>query len=140
MNRVLISRHVIFDELSSPFASSGPPLNDLDSLFSSSPTVHAIAPPYPSSAAGTSETIAMPRVAPVSMTTLRMAPAPTPARHRRHRRIIVCATPVLGFTLHPSPLVCQRWHPAPALEPPLPMSGHQSTTSSSWLVTPATPT
>jgi hypothetical protein len=128
MNRVLISRHVIFDELSFPFASSGPPPNDLDSLFSSSPIVHVIAPPYPSSAAGTSETIAMPRVAPasttaprmaptpqpmprvapVSMTTLRMAPVPTPARHRRHRRIIVCATPGLGFTLHPSPLVCQQ--------------------------------
>jgi hypothetical protein len=46
MNRLLISRHNVFDESSFPFASSGPPPDDLDSLFSSSPAVHAIAPPW----------------------------------------------------------------------------------------------
>jgi hypothetical protein len=46
MNHLLISRHVVFDESSFPFASSDQPLDDLDSLFSSSPMVHAIAPPY----------------------------------------------------------------------------------------------
>jgi hypothetical protein len=43
MNRLLISRYVVFDESSFPFASSDPsPLNDLNFLFSSSPAVHAI--------------------------------------------------------------------------------------------------
>jgi hypothetical protein len=63
MNYMLVSRHVIFDESSFPFASSGPPPDDLESLFLSSSTVHAIAPPYPTSIVGTSETVAMPRVA-----------------------------------------------------------------------------
>jgi hypothetical protein len=54
MNRLLISRHVIFDESSFPFASFDPPPDDLDSLFSSSPAVCPIAPPYPSSIVGTS--------------------------------------------------------------------------------------
>jgi hypothetical protein len=59
-NCLLISRHVVFDESSFPFASSDPPPDDLDSLFSSSPVVYPIAPPYPSSVVGTSETVAMP--------------------------------------------------------------------------------
>jgi hypothetical protein len=53
MNCMLISRHVVFDESSFPFASSGPPPDDLDSFVSSSPAVHVIAPPYPPSVAGT---------------------------------------------------------------------------------------
>jgi hypothetical protein len=53
MNHVLISRHVVFDESSFPFASSGPLPDNLDSLFSHSPVVCSIAPPYPSSIAGT---------------------------------------------------------------------------------------
>jgi hypothetical protein len=79
-NCLLISRHVVFDESSFPFASFDPPLNDMDSLFSSSPVVHPIAPPYPSSVAGTLETVAMPRAAPVPQpaprAALRSLPAP----------------------------------------------------------------
>jgi hypothetical protein len=112
-NHVLMARHV-FDESSFPFASSGPPPDNLDSLFSSSPVIHAIAPPYPSSVAGISETVVMPcaapapqpmpRVAPMSLPTPCAAPTPMPAsaicgpslchawprrpcpRHERHRR------------------------------------------------------
>jgi hypothetical protein len=57
-NRLFVSRHVVFDESSFPFASSGTPLSNFDSLFPFSPTVPPIAPPYPSSVAGTSETVA----------------------------------------------------------------------------------
>jgi hypothetical protein len=77
-NRLLISRHVIFDESSFSFPASDPPPIDLDSLFSSSPTVQAIAPPYCSSIAGTSKTVAMPRAAPVSTLVPRAAPVPPP--------------------------------------------------------------
>jgi hypothetical protein len=38
-----------------PLCLFGTPPDDLDSLFSSSPMVHSIVPPYPSSTAGTSE-------------------------------------------------------------------------------------
>jgi hypothetical protein len=79
MNCLLISRHVVFDESSFLFASFNPPLDDLDSLFSSSPAVCPIAPPYPSSIAR------HPR--------LRHARADAPAR----------ATRGLGFTLHRAP-------------------------------------
>jgi hypothetical protein len=92
-----VGRHTSF-----PFASSGPPPDNLDSLFSSSPTVHVIAPPYPSSIAGTSKdgchatrvpdafTHAMltpraapslqlaPHVASTSTSAARVAPAPHP--------------------------------------------------------------
>jgi hypothetical protein len=71
---MLASRHIVFDESSFPFASSGPPPDDLGSLFSSSPAVHAIPPPYPSSVAGTLETVTMPRAAPTSM----LVPLPAP--------------------------------------------------------------
>jgi hypothetical protein len=64
MNCLLISRHVVFDESSFPFVSSGTPPDDLDSLISSSPAVRPIAPPYPSSITGTSEPDAAPHVAP----------------------------------------------------------------------------
>jgi hypothetical protein len=64
-NHLLMSRHVVFDESSFPFASSDPPPDDLDSLFSSSSAVCPIAPPYPSSIAGTSEPVAVPHAAPV---------------------------------------------------------------------------
>jgi hypothetical protein len=95
-NRLLISRHVIFNESSIPFASSNPPPDDLESLFSSSPAVHPIASPYPSSIAGTSETVDMPcaaltslpapRVAPMSMTAPRAAPTQSRCPHLRHAR------------------------------------------------------
>jgi hypothetical protein len=79
MNRLLISRYVVFDESSFPFASSDPsPLNDLNFLFSSSPAVHAIAPLYPSSVAGTSETVAAPRAAPAPQ----LAPPASPPAPR----------------------------------------------------------
>jgi hypothetical protein len=61
-NHLLVSRHVIFDESSFPFASSGTPPDDLDSLFSSSHVVHPIAPPYPPTV-GTSEPDAAPHTA-----------------------------------------------------------------------------
>jgi hypothetical protein len=100
-NRPLISRHVVFDESSFSFASSDPPPDDLDSLFSSSPAVCPIAPPNPSSIAGTSEPIVVPhaasapqpvpRAAPASQPSPRAAPAPPPA------------TRGLGFSLHRAP-------------------------------------
>jgi hypothetical protein len=77
MNRLLVSQHVVFDKSSFPFASSATPPNDLDSLFLFSPTVHAIAPPYPSSVAGTSETVAMPRATSAPPPVPHAAPAPT---------------------------------------------------------------
>jgi hypothetical protein len=77
-NRMLIFRHIVFNESSFPFASSGPPTDDLDSLFSSSLLVHAIAPPYPSSVADTLETAAMPHTTPVPQLVPCTAPAPQP--------------------------------------------------------------
>jgi hypothetical protein len=77
MNYVLISRHVVFDELSFPFASPDPPPDDLDS-FSSNPAVHIIAPPYPSSVAGTSETVTIPRAALVPLPAPCAVPTPSP--------------------------------------------------------------
>jgi hypothetical protein len=69
-NCLLVSRHVVFDESSFPFASSDTPPDDLDSLFSSSHAVRPIAPPYPSSIAGTLEPNAAPHAA--------LAAQPTP--------------------------------------------------------------
>jgi hypothetical protein len=63
-NSMLVSRHIVFDESLFPFASSGTPPDDLDSLFSSSPTVCLSAPPYPSSTTDTSEPNIVPHVAP----------------------------------------------------------------------------
>jgi hypothetical protein len=138
-NRLLISQHIIFDEASFPFASSGTPPGDLDSLFSSSPTVCPIAPPYPSSTAGTSEPDVAPRAAPTPQPAPRAAsalrfieppwctsgdirpPAPEPSRTRSsvcHPIIVVCDP---GSTKHPPdghPSCCQ---------------GHQARGSSSAL-------
>jgi hypothetical protein len=119
MNRLLISRHVVFDESSFPFASFGPPPDDMDSLFSSNPAVHATTPSYPSSGAGTSETIAMPRAAPVPQPAPRASPMPQPAPRMAPTsmptpHVAPVSTPVpratsvpppratrdLGFTLH----------------------------------------
>jgi hypothetical protein len=63
-NRLLVFRHIVFDESSFLFASSSTPPNDLNSLFSSSPAVRPIAPPDPSSIAGTSEPYVAPRATP----------------------------------------------------------------------------
>jgi hypothetical protein len=87
MNLLLISRPVVFDESSFPFASSSPPPDDLDSLFSSDLAVLVIAPPYPSSVAGTSKTTAVPCTASMSTTAPRAASVSTPAPHAtRHPR------------------------------------------------------
>jgi hypothetical protein len=77
-NRLLVSRHVVFDESSFPFVSSSTPPHDLDSVFSSSPVVRPIAPPYPSSIAGTSKPNVAPHAAPAPQLTPLAAPAPTP--------------------------------------------------------------
>jgi hypothetical protein len=79
---MLVSQHIIFDESSFPFASSGPPPDDLDSLFSSSPTVHVITPPYSSSVAGTSEIVVVPCKAPAPP----LAPHTAPTSHPCHAR------------------------------------------------------
>jgi hypothetical protein len=75
-NRLFVSRHVVFDESSFPFASSGTPLSNFDSLFPFSPTVPPIAPPYPSSIAGTSETVARPCTASTPPPVPHAAPTP----------------------------------------------------------------
>jgi hypothetical protein len=98
-NHLLISRHVVFDESSFPFASSDPPPDDLDSLFSSSPAVCPIAPPYPSSIAGTSEPVVTPHPAP----TPPPEPCMAPARTTHGPDVFVCATRGLSFTLHQAP-------------------------------------
>jgi hypothetical protein len=132
MNHLLVPRHVVFDESYFPFASSGPPPGDLDSLFSSNPAVHTITPPYLSSIVGTSETVAMPRVAPapppaphlasvstrgpdaparttrgpgVHSCTTRGSDAPARATHGTSVLIcvFVCAMCGLSFMLHPAP-------------------------------------
>jgi hypothetical protein len=93
----LVSWHVVFDESSFPFASSDTPPDDLDSLFSSSHAVRPIAPPYPSSIAGTLE----PRVAPTSrfiepsLMYQRRHPAPVPEPSRAglsvyHPIVVAC--------------------------------------------------
>jgi hypothetical protein len=117
MNHLLISQHVIFDESSFPFASSGTPPDDLDSLFSSSPAVRPIASPYPSSIAGTLEPDVAPHVAPApppSPGTLLAQPAPHTAP----------APPLwrsLGFTLHRGPPgVPVPWIVYNSPPPPLP--------------------
>jgi hypothetical protein len=79
-NRLLVSRHVVFNKSSFPFASSSTPPEDLDSLFSSSPPVPLIASPYLSSIVGTSEPDAAPHAAPAPQLASRAAPAPQPAQ------------------------------------------------------------
>jgi hypothetical protein len=82
-NRIIISRHVIFDESSFPFASPGnPPPDYLDILFEPSPTVSPIATLPSSPVAGTSP----PAVAPRAVLTLQPAPHATPAAAPRSRR------------------------------------------------------
>jgi hypothetical protein len=105
-NHLLISRHVVFNESSFPFASSDPPPDDLDSLFSSSPTFCPIAPPYPSSIAGTSEPIVAPHAGP--------APQPTP-----HAALTPLPVPRVASALRftEPPLVHQRRHPILTPEP-----------------------
>jgi hypothetical protein len=131
-NHLLISRHVVFDESSFPFASSDPPPDDLDSLFSSSPAVCPIAPPYPSSIAGTSEPVVAPHPAP----TPPPEPCVAPARTTRGPDVFVCATRGLSFTLHQAPPWCTSNDIRPLCQSPL-ASGRRSTTPSPWLVTPA---
>jgi hypothetical protein len=75
-NRLLVSRHVVFDESSFPFASYDTPHDDLESRFSSSPVIHPIAPPYPTSIAGTLKPDAVPHMAPTPQLTPRVAPVP----------------------------------------------------------------
>jgi hypothetical protein len=106
-NYVLISRHIVFDESSFPFASSDPPPDDLDSLFSSSPMVHAIAPPYPSSVAGTLEIVTVPRAAAAPQPVPHAAPTPQPEPH---------ATP----TPTPVPRAARASSPAPHTAPAMP--------------------
>jgi hypothetical protein len=125
---MLISRHIVFDKSSFPFASSDPPPDDLDSLFSTRTTVCPIAPAYPSPIAGTSELVIMrgPSAPPPPRAT-RGPDAPACATHSlnalalaraiRGPDVFVRATHSLGFTLHRAPLVYQRRHPAPAPEP-----------------------
>jgi hypothetical protein len=125
MNRLLISRHVVFDESSFPFASSDPPPDDLDSLFSSSPAVCPVAPPYPSSIAGTSKSVAASHVA--------SAPQPAPRE---------ATTPPLApraTSASPSHPWCTSDYIRPPRQSPLAL-GRRSTTLSPWLVTPATRT
>jgi hypothetical protein len=74
-NHLLVSRHIVFDESSFPFASSSTPPDDLDSLFLSSPAVCPIALTYPSSIAGTSEPDVTPRAAPAPQPAPRVASA-----------------------------------------------------------------
>jgi hypothetical protein len=86
--------------------------DDLDSLFSSSPAGCPIAPPYPSSIAGTSELVAAPHAA------LTSQPAP-------------CAASASHFIEPP-------WCTSDVIQPPRwsPLTpGRLSTTPSPWLVT-----
>jgi hypothetical protein len=105
-NLLLVSRHVAFEELSFPFASSGTSLDDLDSLFTSSPTVPPIAPPYPSSIVGKSETVVVLRAALVSPPMPRAVSTPLPAT--RGPGVLVRATCDLSFMLCPTPLMYHR--------------------------------
>jgi hypothetical protein len=115
-NRLLISRRIVFDESSFPFASSDPPLDDLDSLFSSSLVVRLIAPRYPSSIAGTLEPVAAPCTAPTPQPTPHAAPAPPPApRAAPTSSSTPRAASASRFT--EPPLVYKRQHPALTPEP-----------------------
>jgi hypothetical protein len=136
MNRLLVSRHIIFDESSFPFASSGTPRDDLHSLFSSSLAIRTIAPPYPSSVAGTLETVAMPRMAltplllphassaplPASQTTPTPPPAPrkasvSPLAPRAALASLFAPRATSASRFAQRLLVYQRQHLVPALEP-----------------------
>jgi hypothetical protein len=86
-------RHVVFDESSFPFASYDTPHDDLESRFSSSPVIHPIAPPYPTSIAGTLKPDAVPHMAPTPQLTRTRGPS-APAR-------TTCA---LGLMIHRAPL------------------------------------
>jgi hypothetical protein len=114
MNHLLITRHVIFDESPFPFASSDPPPDDLDSLFSSSPVGYLIVPPYPSSIAGTSELVTVPHAA------LTPHPAPRAASASHFIEPPWCTSDVIQPPRR-SPLTPDRL----------------STTPSPWLVTTA---
>jgi hypothetical protein len=61
-----------------------------------------------------------------------------PAHATRGTGVLARAMRNLEFTFHATPLVYQRRHPTPASEPS--HTVRQSTTPSSWLVTPASPT
>jgi hypothetical protein len=74
-NHLLVSRYIIFDESSFPITSSALPLNNLDSLFSSSPTFRPTTPPYNSSITCTSETVVASRTAPTPTPVPRTASA-----------------------------------------------------------------
>jgi hypothetical protein len=126
MNHLLVSRHVVFDESSFPFASSTTPPDDLDSLLLSSPAVHLIAPPDPSSIAGTLELDTVPCAALTPQPAPRADPTPlsTP-----------CAGSASRFT---EPPWCTSDDICPPHRSPL-TPGRQSTTPSSWLVTTTTP-
>jgi hypothetical protein len=101
MNHLLVSRYAIFDESSFLFASSDTPPDDLDSLFSSTPTVRSIAPPYPSSIVDTLEPHVVPHAAPAPAHATRGpgAPARTTCGHGATN----CATCGLALMLHRAP-------------------------------------
>jgi hypothetical protein len=158
-NRMLISRHVIFDKSSFPFASSDPPLNDLNSLFSSSPTVCPIVLPYPSSIAGTLEPVAAPHAALAPQSTPRAATAPplgpgAPTRTSRSAPDSATRGPGALCLRHTRPRRPRSRHAQPRrLRPPWYTSddiwsphrsplalSRRSTTLLSWLVTPTTRT
>jgi hypothetical protein len=104
MNRLLISRHS-FDK-SFPFASPGSPhpspLDDLDSLLASSPTVPLIVPPYPSFVASTSETVVAPCMTAMSPSVPRTSPtsSPTPQEALPTLRLAPSSLPAVALGPH----------------------------------------
>jgi hypothetical protein len=120
-NRIIISRHVIFDESSFPFASPGsPPPDDLDILFELSPTVSPIVAPPSSPVSGTSTPAVAPRAAPALSPMPHVAPTLQPAPHAAP-----AATPLACFAEPPQ--VYQRCQPASTPAPaPSPVSGMTS--------------
>jgi hypothetical protein len=133
--RVLISRHVVFDESDFPFSSSTPTLDpDVESMFSDlvvQPPVSVF--PFPAGSSGTPPPLAptavpelplaplavpfvapdvglvpsaAPRVPPAPLATPHVPPAPSP-RHTRLRRLLPChARPRPHLHATPSPCRC----------------------------------
>jgi hypothetical protein len=137
---MLIPRYVIFDESSFPFASSDPPPDDLDSLFSFSPAVCPIAPPCLSSITGTSEPVTGPREALTLQPASHVVPAPHAAPTPQPPPRAASMSPPTPRAASASRFTEPPWCISDDIQPPRrsPLTlGHWSTTPSLWLVTPA---
>ena len=137
--RVLISRHVVFDESDFPYSTSTPPDPELESLFPSDPVVQPplsvcpfpagfpgapaplpVIPAAPSAAPGPP---VVPRAHPVSPAAPRAAPVPSPAPARYAQQVQVYrrrSMPTPTPQRYAQPVQVYRRRPAPPPAPEAP--------------------